>query len=136
MTYEFCEELVGIFPGGEFIRRKKGKGFEMGRIAGWAAERGYSHLLVVNEDVKKTSRSSHSSNSGYFLKDCFVLFIDAITICHLPNGPTAYFKLTSVELPKRIKVRKIIIYLIHRLHLFYIVCRDMRALQSTSLNSF
>ncbi|KAG1814526.1 Brix-domain-containing protein [Suillus variegatus] len=32
-TYEFCDELVGVFPGAEFIRRKKGKGFEMGRIA-------------------------------------------------------------------------------------------------------
>lgn len=54
-TYDFCDELVGVFPGAEFIRRKKGKGFEMGRIAGWAAGRGYKHLLVVNEDMKKPS---------------------------------------------------------------------------------
>ena len=54
-TYDFCDELVGVFPGAEFIRRKKGKGFEMGRIAGWAASRGYKHLCVVNEDVKKPS---------------------------------------------------------------------------------
>jgi ribosome production factor 1 len=57
-TYEFCDELVGIFPGAEFIRRKKGKGFEMGRIAGWAVGRGYKHLLVVNEDMKKPSLCS------------------------------------------------------------------------------
>lgn len=55
-TYDFCDELVGVFPGGEFIRRKKGKGFEMGRIAGWAADRGYKHLCVVNEDRKKPSK--------------------------------------------------------------------------------
>lgn len=54
-TYEFCDEIVGIFPGAEFIRRKKGKGFEMGRIAGWAAGRGYKHMCVVNEDMKKPS---------------------------------------------------------------------------------
>jgi ribosome production factor 1 len=54
-TYEFCDELVGVFPGAEFIRRKKGKGFEMGRIAGWAAGRGYKHMVVVNEDMKKPS---------------------------------------------------------------------------------
>ena len=54
-TYDFCDELVGIFPGAEYIRRKKGKGFEIGRIAGWAAGRGYKHLLVVNEDMKKPS---------------------------------------------------------------------------------
>jgi len=55
-TYEFCDELVGVFPGAEFIRRKKGKGFEMGRIAGWAAGRGYKHMVVVNEDMKKPSQ--------------------------------------------------------------------------------
>lgn len=80
-TYDFCDELVGVFPGAEFIRRKKGKGFELGRIAGWAADRGYKHLCVVNEDMKKPN---------------------AITLVHLPNGPTAYFKLTSVELTKQI----------------------------------
>lgn len=57
-TYDFCDELVGIFPGAEFIRRKKGKGFEVGRIAGWAAGRGYKHVCVVNEDHKKPSACS------------------------------------------------------------------------------
>jgi ribosome production factor 1 len=55
-TCEFCDELVGIFPGAEFIRRKKHKGFELGKIAGWAAGREYRHLIVVNEDVKKPSK--------------------------------------------------------------------------------
>lgn len=66
-TYEFCDELVGIFPGAEFIRRKKGKGFELGRIAGWAAGRGYKHMCVVNEDFKKASTFflSISSNLVY-----------------------------------------------------------------------
>lgn len=54
-TYDFCEELVAVFPGAEFIRRKKGKGFEIGTIAGWAANRGYTNMLVVNEDMKKPS---------------------------------------------------------------------------------
>ncbi|TFK74973.1 Brix-domain-containing protein [Pluteus cervinus] len=80
-TFDFCDELVGVFPGAEFIRRKKGKGFEIGRIAAWAANRGYKHLLVVNEDMRKPN---------------------AITVVYLPNGPSAYFKLTSVELTKQI----------------------------------
>ncbi|KIM34492.1 hypothetical protein M408DRAFT_325885 [Serendipita vermifera MAFF 305830] len=80
-TYDFCDELVGIFPGAEFIRRKKGKGFEIGVIAGWAAGRGYGTMVVVNEDMKKPN---------------------GITMIHLPNGPTAYFKLTSVQLTKEI----------------------------------
>lgn len=54
-TYDFCNELLGVFPGAEFKQRKKGKGFEMGRIAGWAADRGYKHMCVVNEDMKRPS---------------------------------------------------------------------------------
>jgi ribosome production factor 1 len=57
-TYDFCDELVGVFPGAEFIRRKKGKGFEIGWIAAWTANRGYKHLCVVNEDHKKPSTLS------------------------------------------------------------------------------
>lgn len=57
ITYDFCDELVSVIPGSEFVRRKKGKGFEMGRIAAWAAGRGYSNMIVVNEDMKKPSES-------------------------------------------------------------------------------
>jgi len=39
VTYNFCEELVDVFPGAGFIRRKKERGFGMDRIAGWAADR-------------------------------------------------------------------------------------------------
>ncbi|KAF9490160.1 Brix-domain-containing protein [Pleurotus eryngii] len=80
-TYAFADELVGVFPGAHFVHRKKGKGFELGRIAGWAADRGYKHLCVINEDMKKPN---------------------AITLVHLPNGPTAYFKLTSIQLTREI----------------------------------
>lgn len=54
-TYDFCDELVGVIPGAEFVRRKKGKGFEIGNIAGWAAGRDYGAMIVVNEDMKKPS---------------------------------------------------------------------------------
>ncbi|KAI0047126.1 Brix-domain-containing protein [Auriscalpium vulgare] len=81
ITYEFCDELVGVFPGAEFHKRPKSRGFEMGRIASWAAGRGYTNMIVVNENHKAPN---------------------AITMVHLPNGPTAYFKLTSIELTKNI----------------------------------
>ncbi|KAK7062065.1 Brix domain-containing protein [Favolaschia claudopus] len=100
-TYDFCDELVGIFPGAEFIRRKKGKGFEVGRIAGWAAGRGYKHMCVVNEDSKKPSALIFFSYCYNLLQLCSPA-ADAITLIHLPNGPTAYFKLTSVQLTKDI----------------------------------
>ena len=61
-TYEFCDELVGIFPGAEFHKRPKTRGFEMGKIAGWAAGRGFSNLIVVNENTKKPSGSNLAIN--------------------------------------------------------------------------
>lgn len=102
VTYDFCDEIVGIFPGSEFIRRKKGKGFEIGVIAGWAAGRGYGSMMVVNEDMKKPSKRAISQILG-----CTLMVLDGITMIHLPNGPTAYFKLTSVQLTKDIFVRQI-----------------------------
>jgi len=41
-TYDLCGELVGVCPGAEYMWRKNGKGLEVGRIAGWAAGRGYT----------------------------------------------------------------------------------------------
>jgi len=82
-THTFVRELANVFPGGEIRRRPKGRGFELGRIARWAAkeERGYDCVVVVNEDHKTPN---------------------AITVINLPAGPTAYFKLTSVQLGKEI----------------------------------
>ena len=83
------------------MRRKKGQGFEIGRIAGWAAKRNYGSLIVVNEDRKKPSKFNHYllfSISDYHFPE------DAITIVHLPAGPSAYFKLSSIQLTKEIHV--------------------------------
>jgi len=54
-TYAFCEDLKNIFPGGEFFKRPKGRGFELGRISRWAAKRHYHALAIVNEDHKSPS---------------------------------------------------------------------------------
>ena len=45
VRYNFCEEPVEVSPGGEFMR-KKGRGFEMGRIAGWTVDR-------ISEDASR-----------------------------------------------------------------------------------
>ena len=73
----------------------------MGKIAGWAAGRGFSNLIVVNENTKKPS-ALKSCNS---LFSVLMVLTDAITLVHLPDGPTAYFKLTSIQLTKKIFVR-------------------------------
>ena len=57
-TYQFCEDLRNVFPGGEFFKRPRGRGFELGRVARWAAKRGYGAAIVVNEDHKMPSGCS------------------------------------------------------------------------------
>lgn len=80
-TYGFLQELESVFPGSESYKRLKGRGFELGRIARWAAKRDFQAMIIVNEDHKKPN---------------------AITVINLPNGPTAYFKLTSIALSREI----------------------------------
>lgn len=101
LTYDFCDELVSVIPGSEFVRRKKGKGFEMGRIAAWAAGRGYSNMIVVNEDMKKPSEIRANVSVLYIEAEPTP---DAITLIHLPEGPSVYFKLSSLQLTKQISV--------------------------------
>jgi ribosome production factor 1 len=62
-TYDFCTELVGVFPGAEFVPRKQRKEFQIGRIAGWASGRGYKHLCIVNEDMKQPSKQLRCQKS-------------------------------------------------------------------------
>lgn len=56
-THSFCNELVNVIPGAEIIRRRAGKEQIAGNIASWAAKRGYTNMLVVNEDHKNPSKS-------------------------------------------------------------------------------
>ncbi|CAO3587948.1 unnamed protein product [Absidia cylindrospora] len=79
VCYEFCAELVSMFPDAQFAKR--GSNHEIRQIIKVAIEKGFTDMLIVNED-KKTP--------------------NAITLIHLPDGPTAYFKLTSFTPSKKI----------------------------------
>ncbi|RKP12124.1 anticodon-binding protein [Piptocephalis cylindrospora] len=79
-TFEFAHELVTIFPNAEFVRR--GAKFDIAQIVEFCKNRGYTDLIVINEDKKMPN---------------------ALTICHLPEGPTAHFKLTSIRSGKDIR---------------------------------
>ncbi|KAI9101161.1 anticodon-binding protein [Phlyctochytrium arcticum] len=79
-VYDFAKEFVGLFPGAEFVKR--GSQFEIKKIVELASKRGYTDVMVINEDHK---------------------IPNAITMIHLPSGPTAYFKLTSIKLNKQIR---------------------------------
>ncbi|KAJ3300284.1 Ribosome production factor 1 [Borealophlyctis nickersoniae] len=78
-VYEFAEEFVSIFPDAHFVKR--GPQFEIKKIVELAVKREYTDLIVINEDKKQPN---------------------ALTLIHLPNGPTAHFKLSSIKLNKEI----------------------------------
>lgn len=84
-TRNFITELLSIFPGAEYRPRAKAKGAGLGKIAGWARKRGFDALLVVGQDVNQ--------------KGAIPAYL---TIIQLPNGPTAFFRLTSISLGSEI----------------------------------
>ncbi|KAJ3020925.1 Ribosome production factor 1 [Thoreauomyces humboldtii] len=79
-VYEFAEEFVSIFPDAELIKR--GTQFEIKKIVELAIKREYTDVIVINEDKKQPN---------------------AVTMIHLPNGPTAHFKLSSLRLNSQIR---------------------------------
>ncbi|KAH8549460.1 anticodon-binding protein [Umbelopsis sp. PMI_123] len=77
--YDFCAELMSIFPNAQFVKR--GVKHEMRKIIQFAKNREFTDMMIVNEDNKTPN---------------------AITLVHLPDGPTAYFKLTSITPAEKI----------------------------------
>lgn len=57
------------------------QGADLKKIIAGAVERDFSDIVVINEDKKKPT---------------------GLVVCHLPHGPTAHFKLTSIRYPKEI----------------------------------
>src|SRR6476661_869460 len=78
--YEFAQEFTAIFPTATFVKRKPQ--FDLKTMSEIGMQKGFTDLLVLHENKKK---------------------IDGLTICHLPAGPTAYFKLSSIKLNKEIR---------------------------------
>lgn len=78
-TYAFAAELIDTFPNADFNRRNGN--YTIKEIAGFAANRGYTDLMVVNEDRKQPN---------------------ALSLVHLPAGPTYYFTLSSIQLAAEI----------------------------------
>lgn len=77
--YEFIRDLLYVFPNSFYYKRLN---FTIQQICDAAKKRGYTDLLIINEDRKK---------------------FNALTHVHLPNGPTAYYKLSNVVLCKDIE---------------------------------
>ncbi|KAK8802152.1 hypothetical protein WA158_006546 [Blastocystis sp. Blastoise] len=67
----FLSELQSLIPNSFVYKRGE---FHVREICDMAASKGFTHLIVVNETNKK---------------------VHSLLLCHLPEGPTALFKISS-----------------------------------------
>lgn len=72
-AYRFCDMLMSFLPNVTFVKRKRD--YSMKDMAGYCSNRGFTDLVIVNEDKK---------------------VVNGITFIHLPDGPTFYFSVKSL----------------------------------------
>ncbi|CAL8345484.1 ribosome production factor 1 [Gadus morhua] len=80
-TVRFCEQLATVIPDAHVYYRR---GLALKRVIPQCVSRGFTYLMVINEDRKMPN---------------------GLVLCHLPDGPTAHFKVSSVRLRKEMKRR-------------------------------
>ncbi|CAG8728575.1 8288_t:CDS:2, partial [Cetraspora pellucida] len=78
--YQFTSELVDVFPNSQFMKRESR--YSIKQIIESCMDRDFTDVMIINEDRKVPN---------------------ALTLVHLPEGPTAYFKLTSIKLSREIE---------------------------------
>lgn len=79
VSVPFLKELRKTIPNSQFYARRH---YRLKTIVGYAKKRGFTHMIVVNEDNK---------------------ILNGLLVVYLPKGPTALFKLTSVRLSHQIE---------------------------------
>lgn len=80
-TVRFCEQLATVIPNAHVYYRR---GLALKRVIPQCVARNFTYLMVINEDRK---------------------IPNGLVLCHLPDGPTAHFKISSVRLRKELKRR-------------------------------
>ncbi|KAF7665919.1 hypothetical protein LDENG_00127070 [Lucifuga dentata] len=80
-TVRFCEQLAAVIPQAHVYYRR---GLALKRVIPQCISRGFTYLMVINEDRKVPN---------------------GLVLSHLPDGPTAHFKVSSVRLRKELKRR-------------------------------
>eukprot|EP00894_Picocystis_sp_ML_P000851 jgi/Pico_ML_1/51368/g2418.t2 len=79
VMFKFLADLLHVFPDATYYKRNN---YEIKKMCEYASKRGFTDLVVINEDRKN---------------------INGMLVVHLPEGPTAYFRLSSLKLSKEIK---------------------------------
>jgi ribosome production factor 1 len=83
ISKEFVCNMQDLIPGLTYYKRRD---FPLKKIIKYLKNKEYTDLIVVGENLKK---------------------IDGLMIIHLPDGPTATFKLSSLKYPEQIPDRGI-----------------------------
>lgn len=78
-TYRFMQELCFTLPGAEFFKRKT---FPLKKISAFACKKGYSSMIVIQEKAENP---------------------DSMFVISLPEGPTAYYKISGLRLGSEMK---------------------------------
>ncbi|XP_077981160.1 ribosome production factor 1-like [Glandiceps talaboti] len=78
-TTRLCKELSDSIPNSEVYYRR---GLALKKVIPQAIGRDFTDLVVINEDRKKPN---------------------GLLICHLPDGPTLHFKMSTVKLAREIR---------------------------------
>merc|ERR1719167_776775 len=81
-TIKFARDLADVVPNAKYYYRK---GLPLKKIIKQCESNGYTELIVINEDRRVPN---------------------GLILCHLPDGPTAHFKLTSSKLAKEMTKMK------------------------------
>ncbi len=81
-TIKFCKELCEVIPNATFYSRYRSA---LKKLIPKAVEKGFTSVLVVNEDRKKAN---------------------GLVLVNLPEGPTAHFKLSNMRLRKEVKLAR------------------------------
>ncbi|KIZ05564.1 Ribosome production factor 1, partial [Monoraphidium neglectum] len=79
IMYAFLSEMLETLPCAEYYKRQ---GFPLKKIVKFASNRDFTDLIVFNEDRKG---------------------INGLLLVHLPDGPTAHFKISNLVLGRDIK---------------------------------
>ncbi|KAG7514083.1 hypothetical protein JOB18_024434 [Solea senegalensis] len=80
-TVRFCRQLATVIPDAHVYYRR---GLALKKVIPQCIARNFTYLMVINEDRKVPN---------------------GLVLCHLPDGPTAHFKVSSVRLQKELKRR-------------------------------
>jgi len=79
--YPFIEDLLMIFPETHYYKRGT---YAIKSIVEYAKNRNFTDIMIINEDNKE---------------------IHSMYVIHLPDGPTAFFRITSIVHSKKIRNR-------------------------------